>query len=478
MALSRVKVWSAGEILYALDLNSEFNNVLNNALSLISPLTASLNAGGFKISNYGGTDAPTSVTDAALNAFVQSGTGATTRTLQAKLRDWVSVKDFGATADGVTDDLTAIHAARDALTNGGELYFPAGTYNIGSGATGLVIAGTTTKSYRLVGDGPRSIIKYTGTGDAVKFDNSAGTSILQSMSGFKIDLTGANAAANGLHISGVWRSEFEKLYITRDSAAATGAGVLADDATNGTFDVRYRDLYINNFGRGMKLVGGGTNKVTNTRVDGAYISSNTINIEITNAVDFLATGVQSELASSDGVKLTTVDNFEWQGGAIEGSGGYGINCVSAVAGGQVICLMANNTTANIGGSPTHFRTYFNNAEERYEGSLIRYRGIQAGAKAYLQFFENGSCDARFARSTNGNDKIGIFQGTTENARIDAASGVFEGNYANLEVTLRLKDGVSAPSTTGAYAQIYVDTADGDLKVKFGDGTVKTIVVDT
>ncbi len=42
----------------------------------------------------------------------------------------------------------------------------------------------------------------------------------------------------------------------------------------------------------------------------------------------------------------------------------------------------------------------------------------------------------------------------------------------------LTDGVTAPSTVSAQAQIYVDTADGDLKVKFGDGTTKTIVVDT
>jgi hypothetical protein len=28
------------------------------------------------------------------------------------------------------------------------------------------------------------------------------------------------------------------------------------------------------------------------------------------------------------------------------------------------------------------------------------------------------------------------------------------------------------------AIIYVDTADGDLKVRFGDGTIKTIVTDT
>ena len=42
----------------------------------------------------------------------------------------------------------------------------------------------------------------------------------------------------------------------------------------------------------------------------------------------------------------------------------------------------------------------------------------------------------------------------------------------------LRDGITAPATVTGLAQIYVDTADGDLKVKYGDGTVKTIVVDT
>ena len=44
--------------------------------------------------------------------------------------------------------------------------------------------------------------------------------------------------------------------------------------------------------------------------------------------------------------------------------------------------------------------------------------------------------------------------------------------------LVLKDGVSAPSTFSGQAAIYVDSADGDLKIKFSDGTVKTIVTDT
>ena len=51
----------------------------------------------------------------------------------------------------------------------------------------------------------------------------------------------------------------------------------------------------------------------------------------------------------------------------------------------------------------------------------------------------------------------------------------EYNHVN---RLYLTDGVSAPSTDSGWAIIYVDTSDGDLKVKFGDGTVKTITADT
>ena len=44
--------------------------------------------------------------------------------------------------------------------------------------------------------------------------------------------------------------------------------------------------------------------------------------------------------------------------------------------------------------------------------------------------------------------------------------------------LSITDGVTAPGTASGYAHIYVDTSDGDLKVKFGDGTVKTISTDS
>lgn len=42
----------------------------------------------------------------------------------------------------------------------------------------------------------------------------------------------------------------------------------------------------------------------------------------------------------------------------------------------------------------------------------------------------------------------------------------------------IADGVTAPSAATGEARIYVDSADGDLKVIFADGTIKTIVTDS
>lgn len=57
-------------------------------------------------------------------------------------------------------------------------------------------------------------------------------------------------------------------------------------------------------------------------------------------------------------------------------------------------------------------------------------------------------------------------GTVEQLRIPAQGGI------------GLPDGQTVPTTVTGIAFIYVDTADGDLKVKFGDGTVKTLATDT
>jgi len=65
----------------------------------------------------------------SLVGFLQAGTGTVSRTVQSKLRDVVSVKDFGVVGDGVADDTAGIQAAIDSLSYG-EVHIPNGTFRL------------------------------------------------------------------------------------------------------------------------------------------------------------------------------------------------------------------------------------------------------------------------------------------------------------------------------------------------------------
>lgn len=51
MAIARITTWSSGQVLTASALNAEIDNVINNPLALISPLTGTLNANNNQITN-------------------------------------------------------------------------------------------------------------------------------------------------------------------------------------------------------------------------------------------------------------------------------------------------------------------------------------------------------------------------------------------------------------------------------------------
>lgn len=90
--------------------------------------------------------------------FLQAGAGAVTRTMQDARRDIYSVKDFGAVADGVTNDYAAIQAAIDALpAEGGTIMFPHGNYVVNS------IPNPGTKSI-YVDISPGAVFSGAGTG--------------------------------------------------------------------------------------------------------------------------------------------------------------------------------------------------------------------------------------------------------------------------------------------------------------------------
>jgi hypothetical protein len=68
-------------------------------------------------------------TDAALVSYTPAGAGAVTTTVQAKLRESVSVLDFGADPTGVADSAAAFTAA---VATGHAVFVPLGTYKVNS----------------------------------------------------------------------------------------------------------------------------------------------------------------------------------------------------------------------------------------------------------------------------------------------------------------------------------------------------------
>lgn len=123
--------------------------------------------------------------------YTPAGVGAVATTVQSKLRESVSVKDFGAVGDGVTDDTAAIQAAIDSVKiTGGRVFFPTGTYRL---TTAIVVdTDAYLKGLILSGDGRNTIIHQTGAGqDAVKFST---TQFLQN-SGVKDMLIRTSATA-------------------------------------------------------------------------------------------------------------------------------------------------------------------------------------------------------------------------------------------------------------------------------------------
>ena len=86
-----------------------------------------------------------------LIGFVQAGSGAIGRTVQSKLRDVISVLDFGADPTGIVDSTSAIQTAISAVPDGGTLFVPTGTYLLAT-ATGSRLL-QINKRLQIIGDG-------------------------------------------------------------------------------------------------------------------------------------------------------------------------------------------------------------------------------------------------------------------------------------------------------------------------------------
>lgn len=177
---------------------------------------------------------------ASLVTFTQNVTGAIQRTLFVKLNENISVKDFGATGDGTTDDTAAINLAIAAINAGTVrcLRIPAGNYRILSALTAI-----TADNWAIIGDGHGSSRLFIGAG--------SGT-----LSNFFTIGSGA-AQAENWYVHGLW--------LENENTATMGSTnpLVVTQGTNG----RITDIYCRNT-PGLITMGTATTVANRIRVTG------------------------------------------------------------------------------------------------------------------------------------------------------------------------------------------------------------------
>jgi hypothetical protein len=141
-----------------------------------------------------------------------------------KLAQTVSVKDFGAVGNGVIDDSAAIQAAINsvAANDGGTVFVPTGSYNLGTGSPALTIPSYVS----LVGEGSayRNV-----TGKCVEFLYGGSGTVIYAQglnikcSNFSINATAPSGTSMiGLLHDGGWYGLYERL-VFLNIAPANGA---------------------------------------------------------------------------------------------------------------------------------------------------------------------------------------------------------------------------------------------------------------
>lgn len=174
---------------------------------------------------------------ATLVAYLPPG-ASVAETVYAKLAQTISVKDFGATGDGSTDDITAINAAIASLsTTGGGIYFPQGTYRITAPIT------ATNMAVALFGDGEKvAIIKVDATSNGINiiqnkqiyFTSISNLSIVttQVNTSIAISIDYSSSATTGVIMDRCAIDNIEIYGSVPAFASGFQYGIVMDDCTN------------------------------------------------------------------------------------------------------------------------------------------------------------------------------------------------------------------------------------------------------
>jgi len=431
-----------------------------------------------------------------------TATGVTTGCWVRVFNDEVYAKWFGAKGDNSQDSTIALQQSIDlANANGYRLHINSGTYlfsnlTIPSGR-GLIIEGAGQN---------KTILKHTGTAKGIEL----GADGIQRLVLQNLTIQPSANTTSLLAFDGDYSAYGFEFYNLELNEGASGNNTVTMLKIGGGTTLSHQKHYFS--GCGIKIFGGGIG----VHIDGVNVSSAGLSndhrfwgiqiqscahdgllLEDTFNNDFV-TSIES---CGDGVtwfcyRLTGIADDNRVYGRLEFTGTSNEVYRNSGSGnnnrfmGSLSATPANPNDLATGGGHIGFNgLVFENLEHRNKGL---YRPIPASTSTYF---------LRSALPTDtmgGYGRFGIradghmgWAAATNPSRFDANLDWDSGNghlrfvdgggaaFKGVRMPkLVLDDGVTPQGALTGMAQIYVDAADGDLKIKFGDGVIKTIMTDS
>jgi hypothetical protein len=386
----------------------------------------------------------------------------------SEVYSYLSVND--AVGDGAADDTAALVAQ----------YTAENRYILQPGKTYRVTAPLPLNNYtEVIGNGATFLIDHAGTAFA---NNTGGSILFVRAENFNIRTNRVNGSS-GLLVSGMSRSLFTDIRIDRAGSGqsfgigvrvqngpgvslwntffnihvtcATGTGFFVDDnANDNTFYgcrlVNSADLEL---ARGLYF-----GACSGSQFDGGSLEAVFKNgVSEANVVEFAAAATECL------VQRTRAEGYSGSADA------FAVKWNGSV-GNSIIGFLAAGLTGAIRDAVGR-NTYQAGDGSHYLGGTQVRIPISAGAPAV---------DAGAIKFNTTNSR---FQGFRDSARDFCMSpAFFAHDMGNQRIDncqlIALADGITAPAAVAGQAILFVDSADGDLKVRFGDGLIKAIAFDT
>ena len=197
-------------------------------------------------------------------------------------KDVISIKRFGATGDGSTDDTAAIQACFDyAKQFNKAITVPSGAYSLSASLTYARIGEGRSAGLVLLGEGAESVTfinKIAAGGPAIDIANGAvglDKQFYGMISGIKFTEIGSGANSHGIQYRGCWHQVFSGL--TFDTLNGSGINPIntSADADSSAFVLMDKIYANNNSGPGFDSRGA-TGGLTHHGIHRSYFATNSV----------------------------------------------------------------------------------------------------------------------------------------------------------------------------------------------------------